>query len=287
MPAFFLFAKRILACAQHLLTQDCAARNSITRTSSSLIKTAGICSIIALVSGCSETPEVETLPLVTLQAKAKQALDDRKYEKAADLYQTIEHEYPCDRATPKAQLLGAYCAFMAKQYPRASATTEVFLALHPQSADAPYAAYLRARSYYDDMLSVQRDRDNTQRAIQAFAHLMTQYPNSRYEKSAQFYTALAKEHLASHDMCTTRHYMKEQNFVGALVILADMMHQWPTSVLAPEIWYRTLECQVALGMTEAAKRTWSHMTTLFGQTSWVKKGASVLEKFQRQGPWTP
>lgn len=244
----------------------------------------GIMSVISMgimLTGCARHTVVVDQPLDKLVQEADRIYALGKFAKAADAYEEIERQYPYADQAARAQLMAGYCAYQAGKYARAAATLEGFLALHPSSRWADYAYYVRALAYYGDILGVQRDRGNTELAVQALQELMTRFPNSAYVKDATRRLVAAKEHLAAYDMCVGRGYMNQRAYGAALAVWSDMAHQWPDSVLMPEVTYRMAECQGALGLVPAAGRTVAYLGHKYGAgNKWYGYGQKLMQTLQ-------
>ena len=60
--------------------------------------------------------------------------------------------------------MSAFSYYMAQKYPDAISSAQRFLTIHPGNKDAPYANYLIAMSYYQQIEDVTRDQKITQQA---------------------------------------------------------------------------------------------------------------------------
>ena len=69
-----------------------------------------------------------------------------------------------------------------------------------------YAHYLRALSYYEQIVNVERDAEMTMLALNAFEDLLRRFPDSEYGRDAQLKADLARSHLAGKEMAVGRFY---------------------------------------------------------------------------------
>src|SRR3546814_16380721 len=67
--------------------------------------------------------------------------------------------------------MGAFSYYAARDYSQAILSAQRFLSIHPGNKDAPYAYYLVAISYYEQMSDVTRDQKTTQQAMDALGEL--------------------------------------------------------------------------------------------------------------------
>lgn len=234
--------------------------------------------LIGLLNGCSDTDRVyEQKPLTTLYKTAMKDFKSEDFEEAAQNFDEVERQYPYSSWAPHAQLMSAYCAFKAQKFPKAIATLETFLALHPASKDAAYAHYLRALSYYTDLLSPHRDAENAILALQGFKEICQRYPYTDYARDAELKIDFLQEHLASQTMIIIRDYLKRKQFIAAFDRIGYLVQEYPRSVLIPEALYRLIECHIALGFPGLTYKTFALLKYNFPQDGWTVMARDVLK----------
>ena len=100
----------------------------------------------------------------TLYAAAKGRLDRGDYKEAAALFDEVERQHPYSPWARRAQLMSAFSYYVARDYTKAIQSGQRFLSIHPGNKDAPYAYYLIAISYYEQISDVSRDQKITAQA---------------------------------------------------------------------------------------------------------------------------
>ena len=103
----------------------------------------------------------------SLYAEAKERLDSGDTKVAAALFDEVERQHPYSPWARRAQLMGAFTNYVRKDYDKAIEGAQRFLSIHPGNKDAPYAYYLIALSYYEQISDVERDQSTTQQALTA------------------------------------------------------------------------------------------------------------------------
>ena len=235
--------------------------------------------LMGLLQGCGDSDRVyEQKPLTTLYKTAMKDLKAQDFEQAADNFDEVERQYPYSSWAPHAQLMSAYCAFKAQKFPKAIATLETFLALHPASKDAAYAHYLRALSYYTDLLSPHRDVENAVLALQGFKEICQRFPYTDYARDAELKIDFLQEHLASQNMIIIRDYLKRKQFIAAFDRITRFVQDYPRSTLMPEALYRLVECHIALGFPGLTYKTLALLKYNFPQEEWTKMAEGLLGK---------
>ena len=120
-----------------------------------------------------------------------------------------------------------------------------------------YAYYLKALSYYEQIVDVERDAEMTLLALNAFDDLLLRYPDSTYGRDARLKADLARSHLAGKEMAVGRFYVERRHHAAALRRFERVVREYQTSNQVPEALYRMVEAYLALGLIEEAGRVGS------------------------------
>ena len=97
----------------------------------------------------------------SLYGAAKRAMDQGDYEQAAKLFDEVERQHPYSVWARRAQLMSAFNYYLSQKYTEAISSARRFVTIHPGNAEAPYAQYLIAMSYYQqipDVIATSRRR---------------------------------------------------------------------------------------------------------------------------------
>src|SRR3546814_1975856 len=98
--------------------------------------------------------------------------------------------------------------YMGRNYTQSIQSAQRFLSFHPGNKDAPYAYYLIALCYYEQIADVTRDQKITQQALDALGELIRRYPDTRYAADARLKLDLVNDHLAGKEMEIGRFYQR-------------------------------------------------------------------------------
>src|SRR3546814_14966798 len=89
---------------------------------------------------------------------AMNAVAAYNWEAAAKGFDEVERQHPYSVWATKAEIMGAYAYYQQNKYTDAVSAAQRFLQLHPGNKDAPYAYYLIAICYYEQITDVGRDQ---------------------------------------------------------------------------------------------------------------------------------
>src|SRR6187455_2935387 len=108
-------------------------------------------------------------------------LNERKdAREAAKKFEEVDRQHPYSETARRSLIMSAYAYYQGGEYEEAITSAKRYVTLHPGSADAAYAQYLIASSYYDRIPDVNRDQKGTEQALQALEEVVRRYPTSEY-----------------------------------------------------------------------------------------------------------
>jgi outer membrane protein assembly factor BamD len=210
---------------------------------------------LALLAGCAadEKPYVER-PVDVLYNGAVNALEAGAYLDAAKSFDEVERQHPYSVWATKAQLMAGYANYMANKYDDAVIALDRYIQLHPGNHDIAYAYYLKAISYYEQIVDVSRDQGVTEKALQALRDVVRRFPDSRYARDAQLKIDLTRDHLAGKEMTIGRWYLARGDYLAAINRFKRVVADYQTTSQIPEALHRLVEAYTAIGLTDEAKR---------------------------------
>ena len=214
----------------------------------------------------------------TLYALAKKRLDQKDYEQAAKLFDEVERQHPYSVWARRAQLMSAFSYYVAEKYPEAVNSAQRFLTIHPGNKDAPYAHYLVAMSYYQQVSDVTRDQRTTQQALDAFGELVRRYPESRYASDARLKMDLLNDHLAGKEMEIGRFYERSGKWLAANFRFRQVVDNYQTTSHAPEALERMVETYLALGIPQEAHKAAAVLGSNYPGSIWYKRAYKLMAR---------
>ena len=214
----------------------------------------------------------------TLYAAARARLDKGDYKAAAELFDEVERQHPYSPWARRAQLMSAFSYYVARDYTKSTQSAERFLSIHPGNKDAPYAYYLIAVSYYEQISDVTRDQRITLQAKQALTDVVRRYPGTRYAADARIKLDLVEDHLAGKEMTIGRLYERSGRWLAASLRFRNVVEQYQTTSHAPEALYRLVEANLAMGIPEEAKKSAAVLGASYPDTTWYKRAYDLMQR---------
>ncbi|MFN3448379.1 MAG: outer membrane protein assembly factor BamD [Roseococcus sp.] len=222
-----------------------------------------------------------------LYAAGVAALQERRFQQAVEVFETLEREHPFSTWTTNAKILAAYGEYMRNRYTEAIGQLDRFIQLHPSHRDIAYAYYLRALSQYEQISDSQRDQRQTEIALAALQDVVNRFPDTAYARDARLKIDLARDHLAGREMNIGRFYQRQRLFTAAIGRFRRVIEDYQTTNHVPEALHRLTEIYLSLGLTEEAARTASVLGHNFPGSPWYQDSYALLTPGAPRGPDSP
>ncbi|WP_370179871.1 outer membrane protein assembly factor BamD [Alteriqipengyuania sp.] len=213
----------------------------------------------------------------TLYASAKERLDRGNATLAAQLFDEVERQHPYSPWARRAQLMSAFSYYVSRDYTKAIQSAQRFLSIHPGNKDAPYAYYLIALSYYEQISDVTRDQKTTEQALAALQEVERRFPQSEYASDARLKIDLVNDHLAGKEMEIGRYYERAGNWTAAQVRFQNVVENYQTTSHAAEALYRLTETSLALGIPVEAKKYAAVLGANYPGSKWYEKAFELVQ----------
>lgn len=240
---------------------------------------------VSLLSGCASMgggkkgdTRYVARDVGTLYHAAKDKLDRGQYQVAAALFDEVERQHPYSPWSRRAQLMSAFSYYMGQKYPESIAASRRFLSIHPGNKDAPYAYYLIALSYYEQISDVTRDQKITEQALASLGEVKRRYPTSRYASDAGLKIDLVNDHLAGKEMEIGRFYQRRSLWLAASIRFREVVDKYDTTTHAPEALYRLTESYLAMGVPAEAKKSAAVLGANYPGSKWYERAYALMQK---------
>ncbi len=233
---------------------------------------------VLAVAACSKDKEEKyvALEVEQLYNVAQDFADKKRWRIAAIAFDEVERQHPYSVWARRAQLMSAYSHYMSRRYDDAILAVDRFLQLHPGNRSAPYAYYLKAVSFYNQIVGVGRDQDLTFKARDALVELIRRYPESTYSQDARLKLDLTNDHLAGKEMDVGRYYLHREEYLAALGRFQLVTSKYETSSHVPEALHRLVEVELALGLVADAERNASVLGANYPGSKWYERSYKLL-----------
>ncbi|SMX22086.1 Outer membrane protein assembly factor BamD precursor [Boseongicola aestuarii] len=234
-------------------------------------------SACGMFGGSEEERPLESFSAEELYKRAEFELESEgDPESAARFFGEVERLYPYSEWARRALVMQAFSYHRATDYEASRGSAQRFLTTYPADQDAPWAQYLLALSYYDQIDDVGRDQGLTFQALQSFREVIERYPDSEYARSSILKFDLAFDHLGGKEMEIGRYYLKRGHYIAAVNRFRVVVEDFQTTTHTPEALHRLVEAYLALGLTDEAQTAGAILGFNFQSTPWYQDSFVLL-----------
>jgi len=214
----------------------------------------------------------------TLYLAGRDRFERGQYSQAAALFDEVERQHPYSVWARRAQLMSSFCYYLARNYDKSIESAQRFLSIHPGNKDAPYAHYLIAVDYYEQIEDVNRDQSTSQKALDSLGELVRRYPQTSYAADARLKIDLVRDHLAGKEMEVGRFYQRRRLWLAAVVRFRKVIEEYQTTSHTPEALMRLTESYLALGVPEEAHKAAAVLGANYPGTKWYERAYTLVQR---------
>ena len=135
--------------------------------------------------------------LVATYADAMKNLKKNDTFYAANKFLEAELLFPQSDWAPKSALMAAYSFYLQDYYSKSIFHLERFLTTYPNDKRTPYAYYLLAMCYYENIEDEKRDLLPLIKSKEIFKLIISKYPNSDFALDSKFKIDFINDIMAS------------------------------------------------------------------------------------------
>ena len=215
---------------------------------------------------------------MSIYADAVEALKKGDAFYASKKFKEVESLMPQSKWASKASLMASYADYSRNAYSNAIFDLERHINNYPADKNIPYAHYLIAMCYYEQILDEKKDLNPLLKAKEKFEFIMQTYPDTDYGTDARFKIDLIVDQLAAKEMSIARYYMKTEKWIPALNRIKIVIEKYDTTIFVEEALHRLVEIYYRLGLEEEAKQAASVLGYNYQSGEWYKKSYKVFNK---------
>ncbi len=213
-----------------------------------------------------------------IYSEAVEALKDGDAFYAGTKFREVESLMPQGEWAIKSSLMASYADYVRNAYANAIFNLERHIKNYPADEKIPYAHYLIAICYYEQVLDEKKDLDPLLKAKKKFEFLTETYPNTDYGTDARFKLDLIIDQLAAKEMSIARYYMDTEKWIPAINRLKIVTKKYETTVYVEEALHRLVEIYYKLGLVDEAKKAAKILGYNYQSGEWYKKSYKVFNK---------
>jgi outer membrane protein assembly factor BamD len=239
--------------------------------------------VAAGLSACASGPASDRAqyveePVAQLYNRGMDMLDQRRWSEALKAFEEVERQHPYSTWSRRSMLMASFANYQSNNYDEAIEGAQRFIALHPGNESAPYAYYLVALSYFEQIMDVGRDQSTTERALKALDDVVRRFPDTDYARDARLKIDMSYDQLAGKEMEVGRFYLARGQHLAAANrfrrVVDDKNFQRTTHT--PEALHRLVECYLSMGLDQEAQRAAAMLSHNFPNNEWYSRSYTLM-----------
>jgi outer membrane protein assembly factor BamD len=242
---------------------------------------AALCALA--VGGCSSLkpkPKLklayEERPVELLYSTGADRMDHHQWGPAVEYFQEVERQHPYSEWSRRSILMQAFAHYQSNNYDEAIADADRFISLYPGNTAAPYAHYLKAICYFEQIVDVGRDQAATGQALDNLREVTSRYPHTEYALDARLKIDMVNDQLAGKEMTIGRWYLRQNDTLAAIGRFKYVVERYQTTSHAPEALYRLVEAYLTLGLLDEAKKNGAVLGYNYPGDQWYADAYGLL-----------
>ena len=239
--------------------------------------------LIFSCSGTEDNKKIETVVpsderMAKIYKEAIEEFNDSQLYVAAQKFLEAERAYPQSEWAGKSAIMASYSYYLINFYSDSIQIAERYIKTYPIDKFIPYAHYIIAMCYYEQILDEQKDLGPLLMSQQKLLFIYENFPETDYALDASYKLELINDQLAKKEMSIGRYYMKTEKWIAAINRFKTVVQKYDTSVYVEEALHRLVEIYYRVGLIEEAKKTAAVLGYNYQSGEWYKRSYKLFNK---------
>jgi len=197
---------------------------------------------------------------------------------AGKKFTEVEILMPQSKWAAKSSLMTAYSDYSRNSYESSVFNLERHIKKYPADENIPYAHYLIAICYYEQILDEKKDLDPLRKAKNKFEFILSTFPDTDYATDASFKLELIEDQLAAKEMSIARYYIQTEKWIPAINRLKNVVEKYDRTVFVEEALHRLVEIYYKIGLEKEAKEAAAILGYNYQSSTWYERSYKVFNK---------
>jgi len=201
------------------------------------------------------------------------------YSEALTKFQQLKSSFPDSPPfTVWAELKIGECHFLKKEYVEALAAYEEFKKIHPTHEEIMYVQYQIGMSYFNQMLTLDRDQTSMNKALSNFEYLIANYPPSLFAQKAKEKIDVCKKRLADHEFYIGNFYYEDSKFQAAASRFEGLLAKFPKVPEEDKVRFFLGKSYLELGQGDRGREVLTRIINEYPTSPHLKEATAILDR---------
>jgi outer membrane protein assembly factor BamD len=238
-------------------------------------------------NNCSKNEKIEIVEIEEDQIEGQMikaykegmvAFEDQLYLEAAKKFNEAEILFPQSDWAPRSALMAAYAYYYDDYNNRAISELNNYFKKYPNNSNIPYAHYLLAMSYYNQIVDEKKDLEPLKNSQKQFEYIIKNYPDTEFSLDSKFKLDLINEMIASKEMYIARYYIQKEKWIPAINRLKFIVTEYDNTIFIEEALHRLVEIYYRIGLEDESKKYAVLLGYNYPDSKWYKSTYKVHKK---------
>lgn len=235
----------------------------------------GLLGVVLLLGGCRSWRHKEDTNASpeAMYRQATKFADEGSFQGAIKVYEALNARFPFSDSARQSRLDLIYAYYRQHEKESAVDAADTFIRENPTHPRIDYAYYMKGLIYFErdpnflerwfnvDMSA--RPPTDQRKSFDAFARVVSQYPNSAYAVDAQQRMIYLRNRLADYEIHVADYYVRRGAWIAALARARNVLETYDGSPRTRDALEISVDCYRKLGLTELANDTAKVLATNF------------------------
>lgn len=231
------------------------------------------------LSGCAGTKAQEPRNADYYLLQGEKLLEEGNYDEAITNWEKVRDAYYSPELNLIAEMNIAEAYFLGEKYPEAAAAYEDYLKQHPSDSRVPDALYRLGLSYYNQILSPDRDQTATRSALVTFRDLRKRFPKDSRDAEVKVYIERCLDRLAAHEIAVARFYLRTKHYQAAIDRLEGLFQTYPNYSDRDEAYFYLGNAYLESGQKDKAAAVFNSLFNEYGSSPYIAKAQKMIEDY--------
>ena len=234
--------------------------------------------LLLLLCACSSQQVVPRNSAEQYFQEGERFYDSKLYNDAIASWEKVRDSYYSPELNMLAELKIAEAYYQSERYEEAATAYADFLRQHPKNNHADKVQYQLGMSYYQQMLTADRDQSSTENALRTFQEFLKRFPEDEKAEEVGYLVQRCKNRLAEHEVYVGHFYLRTKNYQAAIKRLEQVLANYPNYYYRDEAYFYLGQAYLNIGEKERAKESFNTLFEQFPGSEYLLKAQEIFAK---------
>ncbi|OHB33800.1 MAG: hypothetical protein A2X84_06040 [Desulfuromonadaceae bacterium GWC2_58_13] len=234
--------------------------------------------VLLLATACSSTvvPPPKTADYYLQEGET--FFDQGRYDDAIANWEKVRDSYYSPELNILAEMKIAEAYFLSGRYVEAATAYEDFLKQHPENPRTSEILFQLGLSYFNQILSPDRDQTTTRNALATFTDLQNRFPDFPRQYELKEKIAQCRDRLADHEVIVGNFYLRTDKYQAAVNRILPVFSQYPNYSKKDEAYFYLGHAYLMLEKRQQAADAFNTLYREYPSSKYVLAAQKLVEK---------